>query len=139
MLQSLAKRYGLADRLDANNDDVASRFLIACGAHYRKLEKLLQRIATLSRRHPEQNLSLEMLATAYNQVGDNGHLIGNPFLRIPVDFLPGPSRRCRAAFRSLRAVSLSDLAPRRRAKVNKDFCRHPVETSSYVLTVQAVG
>ncbi|ODS68317.1 MAG: hypothetical protein ABS38_06895 [Acidovorax sp. SCN 68-22] len=79
VLQSLAERYGLADHLDANNDDVASRLLIACGAHYRKLEKLLQRIATLSRRHPEQNLSLEMLATAYDQVGDNGHLIGNPF------------------------------------------------------------
>jgi len=79
VLQSLAERYGLADRVDANDDDVASRFLIACGAHYRKLEKLLQRIATLSRRHPEQNLSLEMPATAYDHVGDNGHLIGNPF------------------------------------------------------------
>ncbi len=79
VFQSLAERYGLADRLDANDDDVASRFLIACGAHYRKLEKLLQRIATLCRRHPEQNLSLEMPASAYDQVGDNGHLIGNPF------------------------------------------------------------
>lgn len=79
VFKSLAERYGLADSLDANDDDVVARFLIACGAHYRKLEKLLQRIATLSRRHPEQNLSLEILATAYDQVGDNSHLTGNPF------------------------------------------------------------
>lgn len=60
-------------------------------------------------------------------------------LRIPADFLPRTPHLPRAAFRSLRAVFLSDLASRSRGEVNKDRQRHLSRSISYALTVQAVG
>jgi len=79
VLRSLAERFNLASRLDANNDDLAARFLAACQAHLRILEKLLQRIATLSRRHPGQEITMDLLANAYDQVAEKAHPRGNPF------------------------------------------------------------
>lgn len=47
---SLAARFGLSDRLSPEDYSMVARCMLACGPHLRKLEKLLQRMATLVRR-----------------------------------------------------------------------------------------
>ncbi len=47
VLRQMAAHEGLAGWLDANNDELAARLLLACNGHLRLLEKLLQRTATL--------------------------------------------------------------------------------------------
>lgn len=79
VFRSLAERFALASRLDANDDDLVARFLVACEAHLRILESLLQRIATLSRRHPGQEMTMDLLASAHDQVAGESHPRGNPF------------------------------------------------------------
>jgi TniB protein len=79
VLRSLAERFGLADCVDANDDPIALGCLFACGPHLRKLEKLLERLATLKRRDKAQHTLLELLAMAFAQVGGNPGPSGNPF------------------------------------------------------------
>ena len=77
---SLAERFGLAERLNANDDGVVARFLVGCEAHLRKLETLLQRVATLARRQEVPAIGSELLAAAFDQVGSTSLSVGNPFL-----------------------------------------------------------
>lgn len=79
VFRSMAERFGLSDRLDADDDAIVARFLAACEAHLRVLEKLMQRTATLSRRQGVLVITLELLATAFDQIGGTTHPMGNPF------------------------------------------------------------
>ena len=77
---SLAGRFGLSDRLSPEDDSTVARCMLACGPHLRKLEKLLQRMATLARRLDGPKIDLELLAAAFDAVGGaTGASSSNPF------------------------------------------------------------
>lgn len=77
---SLAARFGLSNRLSPDDDSTVARCMLACGPHLRKLEKLLQRMATLARRPDGPKTDLELLAAAFDAVGGaTGASSSNPF------------------------------------------------------------
>lgn len=77
---SLAARFGLSDRLSPEDDSMVARCMLACGPHLRKLEKLLQRMATLVRRPYVPKTDLGLLAAAFDAVGGaTGDSSKNPF------------------------------------------------------------
>jgi hypothetical protein len=77
---SLVGRFGLSDRLLLEDDFTVARCMLACGPHLRKLEKLLQRMATLVRRPYVPKTDLGLLAAAFDAVGGaTGDSSKNPF------------------------------------------------------------
>lgn len=79
VFRSLAERFGLSDLLDPNDEVISPRCLVACQSHYRVLEKLFQRTATLYRRQGNQGQALELLAKAFDAMPGAKHPLGNPF------------------------------------------------------------
>lgn len=79
VFHSLAERFGVSDMLDANDEVIVPRCLVACQSHLRVLEKLIQRTATLSRRR-DCGTPLDLLTKAYDSMPDAKHPMGNPFM-----------------------------------------------------------
>lgn len=79
VFRSLAERFGLSDRLLATDDSTVARCLLACEAHLRKLEKLMQRTASMVRRSDATETIQNLLARAFEEVCGVGGLANNPF------------------------------------------------------------
>ena len=90
VFRSLSERFGVAHLFNPNDNDIAARCLFACDSHLRRLEKLLQRAATLSKRRGEMP-ALELLADSFDEVGGLSNFT-NPF-RWPMDELAAQIRR----------------------------------------------
>lgn len=79
VMRQMALHEGLADWLDANNDELAASLMLACDGHLRLLEKLLQRTATLLARDPMQKAlpPNALLSQAFTAINSSG--LANPF------------------------------------------------------------
>ncbi|MGN8002348.1 TniB family NTP-binding protein [Acidovorax sp. 22279] len=92
LLKNMAELEALGDFVDPNDDELAARMLLACNAHLRRLEKLLQRTATLrQRREYAQHSMKSILAKSFEQFG--GAVGENPFLLDAADITKHVSRR----------------------------------------------
>lgn len=76
---SLTDRFGLSDRLSPKDYSTVARCMLACGPHLRKLEKLLQRMATLARRPDAPTAIFELLGASFDEVGGATGPSINPF------------------------------------------------------------
>jgi hypothetical protein len=79
VLRSLANRFGISELVPASDDSIAARCLFGCEFHYRKLEYLLQRVATLAKTSVEPVSPIELLSIASEQVGGLKAATRNPF------------------------------------------------------------
>ena len=77
VLHAMVRRFALEDHMSANDNEVATRTLIACDGDLRVLESLLRRAATLQRRSMQP--PLELLVQAYEEVGGGVSAASNPF------------------------------------------------------------
>lgn len=92
ILKHMAEFEALGDCVDPNDDELAARMLLACNAHLRRLEKLLQRTSTLRlRKEYAQHSMKSIFAKSFEQFG--GAVSENPFLWDTAEISKHVSRR----------------------------------------------
>lgn len=69
VLKFMLKRYGLSEKISVNDREFVAKTFFASNGHLRQLNDLIQRARTLSRKYDTSKTIVELLSTAFDQVG----------------------------------------------------------------------